>query len=571
MDQRLRQAVLSRHEGRRSEGGFAVALLALVLLVLLIFAAFVVDLGAAYVEKRDDQNAADAGALAGGVELAFVVGGSNAQDIVDEVMVSVEGTVGSISNAEWSNAASCPGEPPAGFRTIGSIGLGSVTPNTNCISVNNAYDTIRVRVPVRTTATSFATVFGIDSIETSAVAQASITVPTPVLTPPFVVPQGARAGDDVCLRSSGGPEAKDETDTEELSTMWGSLPPLPYDTDNDGDVSAADPQQIDPCDQRAANLSSGQFGTLLPHSYVRTPCNQDNAILEVAIAEGVDHPLSRFPTPFNWVDTREDGALCNGTVGPPFPNAMRVDTGFASASLLTCGLMGEARSGCNGIGPTYGSETIPGRLRQGSFSSGSLDTEYGRRQIDGVAPWFFLRSTNAGACDRDAYTGSSTYVQNWTRFQTCLVTWSTGVGTIFDASIVTTTRFSFIPFIAESAVGTAPNCGSTLGTVRTGGICVHFTEFAPVIFHRLYGTASGGASPQPCDVIGGNGRRPLIQTAGDGGGFSTQDCGRSGLMVHRMAGVVLDCGMLPDDICIDRPGETPGPGGDIVFDIRLTD
>jgi hypothetical protein len=555
----------------RKERGIAMVMLALLLVFLLIMAAFVVDLGAAYVERRDDQNAADTGALAGGVELAFVVGGSDAQDIVDEVMAAVEGTVGSISNAEWATASNCPGEPPSGFTAIGSIGLGSVTPNTNCISVDNAFDTIRVRVPLRTVNTAFATVIGIDQIDITAVAEASIELPTPVLTPPFVVPQGARAGDDVCLRSSGGPEAKDETSTEDLSSMWGSLPPLPYDTDNDGDVSAADPQQIDPCDQRASALSSGQFGTLLPHSYVRTPCAQDNAILEVAIAEGVDHPLSRYPAPFDWTDTREDGALCNGTVGPPFPNAMRVDTGFASASLLTCGLMGDARSGCNGNGPTYDGDTIPGRLVQGSFSNGTYETEYGRRVIDGIAPWYFLLSTNSGTCDRDAYTSSSTYVQNWTRFQNCLVTWTSGAGTIFDNSIVTTTRFSFIPFIAESAVGVAPNCGSTLGVVRTGGTCVHFVEFAPVFFHRLYGTASGGGSPQPCDVIGGNGRRPLIQLAGDGGGFTTQDCGRSGLLVHRMAGVVLDCGMLSNDICIDRPGETPGPGGDIVFDIRLTD
>ena len=48
----------------RRERGIALVIMGLTLVFLLVMCAFVVDLGAAYVEKRNDQNAADAGALA---------------------------------------------------------------------------------------------------------------------------------------------------------------------------------------------------------------------------------------------------------------------------------------------------------------------------------------------------------------------------------------------------------------------------------------------------------------------------------------------------------------------------
>src|SRR5690349_18715647 len=55
----------------RSEGGAILIQVAIALLVLTAFAMFVVDYGIMWVGRRAAQNAADAGALAGAVALAF--------------------------------------------------------------------------------------------------------------------------------------------------------------------------------------------------------------------------------------------------------------------------------------------------------------------------------------------------------------------------------------------------------------------------------------------------------------------------------------------------------------------
>jgi hypothetical protein len=52
----------------------------------------------------------------------------------------------------------------------------------------------------------------------------------------------------------------------------------------------------------------------------------------------------------------------------------------------------------------------------------------------------------------------------------------------------------------------------------------------------------------------------------DGQGF---DCGRSNQNVDRLAGIVLDCGMLPIDTC--EPDVSPtSPGGEIIYRVLLT-
>jgi uncharacterized membrane protein len=54
---------------RREERGLALVIFALMLFSLLMITALVVDLGAVYAHRRNDQNAADAAALAGAQEL----------------------------------------------------------------------------------------------------------------------------------------------------------------------------------------------------------------------------------------------------------------------------------------------------------------------------------------------------------------------------------------------------------------------------------------------------------------------------------------------------------------------
>ena len=50
---------------REDDRGLALVLSSILLVALLLAASFAVDLGGVYVERREDQNAADAGATAG--------------------------------------------------------------------------------------------------------------------------------------------------------------------------------------------------------------------------------------------------------------------------------------------------------------------------------------------------------------------------------------------------------------------------------------------------------------------------------------------------------------------------
>ena len=75
----------SRANDLRSEDGAILPLFGLLIVVLLVFAAFTVDLGAAWAERRQLQSAADAGAMAS-VLPPLAIGdniASTAMDFVD--------------------------------------------------------------------------------------------------------------------------------------------------------------------------------------------------------------------------------------------------------------------------------------------------------------------------------------------------------------------------------------------------------------------------------------------------------------------------------------------------------
>ena len=71
--------VYSRPSRRRvpqiqNEDGAILPIVALLIVVLLVFAAFTVDLGAAWAERRHDQSAADAAVLAAATEASTLTG-----------------------------------------------------------------------------------------------------------------------------------------------------------------------------------------------------------------------------------------------------------------------------------------------------------------------------------------------------------------------------------------------------------------------------------------------------------------------------------------------------------------
>lgn len=147
------------------EDGAVLVVFALILVVLLLFAAVAVDLAAAFAGRRGAQAGADIAALSGAQEAI----GRTAAD----ALAAVETEVRRISavnlettDADWAACAD-PDRPP---------GYVLVAPTTACVSATAVFDRIRVRVPDRSIPTAFARVIGMDVIDVSAAAEVELAV-----------------------------------------------------------------------------------------------------------------------------------------------------------------------------------------------------------------------------------------------------------------------------------------------------------------------------------------------------------------------------------------------------------
>ena len=126
---------------REDESGTSLLILVFALVVLLGFAAFAVDAAGAWALKRQDQSAADTGAIAAGL---FTAGKTKAQaisDATDEVIRITYNTVDpNMTQAEWrTESINCAdGSKPAIFTDVGI---------SDCISFSSNLGKIRVQTP----------------------------------------------------------------------------------------------------------------------------------------------------------------------------------------------------------------------------------------------------------------------------------------------------------------------------------------------------------------------------------------------------------------------------------------
>lgn len=140
----------------RREDGLAIVLVALLLLVFMAFASFAVDFGALYSARRADQNAADAGSLAGAQSAL-----SAEAVIAAQVIAYAEEDLGT-SGLDWN---SCGADTEK---------LADVVDGKNCITRDEFL--IRVKTPPRTINAIFGKAIGTDSYEHSAFAIAGLTL-----------------------------------------------------------------------------------------------------------------------------------------------------------------------------------------------------------------------------------------------------------------------------------------------------------------------------------------------------------------------------------------------------------
>jgi Flp pilus assembly protein TadG len=291
---------------RRPEGGTTIVLFALTAVVLMVFVAFAVDLGGVANERRQDQTTGDAAALGA------------AQKMPSDV-ATLAAAMALVRNNLGLGAAELP---DSAFNTCGAyparpVVLRDAAGNPyNCVSTDRARSVLRVVVPPRAYATTFARVIGITSLRHSATADAEVKVRGYGGILPFAITVTSGTG---CLKDGPGNKLPDPCNGP--------------DTGNFGTI-------------RSPLIGSDALGTS-PGSCPGAPTNHD---LENNIAVGLDHRVVRWTGGPDYTDT------CAQAPPAPTPNSIEVKTGF-TAGVFENGM----------IAGTGYSDGLPARLQRGPF------------------------------------------------------------------------------------------------------------------------------------------------------------------------------------------------------------
>lgn len=343
---------------RQRERGFTLIFVAVTLVVLLVFTAFAVDLGALYNERRQDQNAADSGSLAG-AQTAF--NGASDAAIVTEVQLLVRETLGfSASDPDWTslNWDSCS-------LTDGDA-VDTEVNGLSCITTNgNAKTRIQVKLPAQTYETFFGGVVGADTFDHTAFAIAGVVSVGFGNVLPFGLPGGAGGGDGYECIKTGTSGHSEPPCGGPASGNFGYVEFAFY---GNSDIGTTEDCTGHPNERRANNM-----------------------------AAGMDHRLSVYT-----------GAEVHDTNNPcpksTDPNSMSTDTG------MTPNVMGEGM-----FSGTSFSDGAPARLQRTNLAAEQLPyaatSDVGGQDLDDIPLWDFIDpalTTTADvpdSCIRDQFTG----------------------------------------------------------------------------------------------------------------------------------------------------------------------
>ena len=570
---------------RRDERGVAAIIFALLLTVLLTMSAFAVDIGAAYTERRHDQNTVDAAVMSGAV--TAVLGGGVINDVVADVRLKVDTTLGHAVTDEAWETCSDPDQLQHTARDL-EVWNNGIDPVTDCISFSDTFNEIRVKLPDQTAQAVFGPALGFGAITTNAAAKARIQSPGGLGAPPFVALSTATQGDFVCLRTSSTGE------------------PLPLMDGRGPGVDAAPGGRADPCNSGVFDPDSQSFGTLSPYRY-KNGCTRQKADTEIAISLGIDHAMGFFPRDpdtgiayYEGAPERVDGA---GNCTEAYPDTFKVESGF-NAQGLRCSLISLDSSSnadkalCNGVVP---------RLKLGDEIDAT--NTFAGEPLENSAPWDFLRPADQlwfGSVDanglqvvppfsatpaRDACVTLATFREDddtfdsvlgdhvetyldpvhgthfdvddlvdtdWDHYDRydaliqCLELWDpTTDPQLFTEDIARSPRFAFIPQVYEDNIDVDE---------------VHIEGFLPSFMYRLYQSTSGNGNVE-CSPKDDRTNVPYrIHDAGQTWG----PCGNSNQNVDRMASLIFACGMVPSTLCNRDTGQPNFAGLDI-YDFRLVE
>lgn len=545
------------HPRGKSDRGVTFIFVALMLVVLMIFAAFAVDLGAVFNERRQDQSAVDAGATSAGVQFlrtgSFSVAVGEALDRVDQALER------DVTDSEW---AACEDPAPLDI-TAESLGL---TPSTSCVSISAGFDRLRVYLPDQAVATSFGRVVGIDEFKSTAFAEVSLVAPGGGALP-FVMFADAAAGDQVCLRTEPGAGSSEPPDQ-----------PTP-----DGYTPVGN--EVDPCNSASFDVRDASLGTIKPYLYRGCSSGTGNESIVDGIMVGMDHLVGVFDPEKVLTagdssasldfdpDARLDGGPSPSNCQTALPNTLRLDGGLTTG-LLRCALLEQP---CTA--GTAATETKNGRL-----SSSTSGQRFAGLEINNTPLWdYFVDSLPAAApaaCGPARSSATEFYLRR-AYLRDCLAEWAaSGAGPLFKEEIGLEPRFGYVPRIAEVGLcdtqpdheppTSDPTCKSGSGDPNNGAIAtVHVNNFSPVYIDGVYQQQTAVAvcdSANPAfDPLDATISEWAVHYPAQGG---LSDCGTSA-KVDRLSAIAVPCGALPPVVC--DPSTTPSfPGVEGIIRVRLS-
>ncbi len=185
---RLRQVVGRRPSlawRRRDERGAILVVAAVLLVSLLAMSAIALDLANARQHQRQAQGAADAAALAAAQDLP------NPSTVVASVKAYAFENFGTPASA-W---AAC--SDPEHLPETPDIGM-----SNSCISIDESFSRVRVRLPTKAVDTYFAGVFGVDSVDVGAAAIAEAKLKRDDRIIPATVASSTGSG-NTCIENGG--------------------------------------------------------------------------------------------------------------------------------------------------------------------------------------------------------------------------------------------------------------------------------------------------------------------------------------------------------------------------------
>ncbi len=324
-------SVSPRRRGR-GDDGMAIIFVALILVTLMAFTAMVIDVGATYNLRRQDQSAADSAALAAAASILV----SPAEMAVQAKQYANDTLGVTLTDAQWN---SCPAL--SGWTAVSG---------TSCVTYKG--QSVHVRIPVQQYDTTFGKVLGRNTIDHSAFAIAGLRPAGFGGVLPFAVTGVSSSGGFGCLKSNSNGQASPE------------------------------------CGSTSGNfgfLDFGQFGNADMNTVKSCGSGGYNARVRENIAMGSDHDLSLINGTPHGATRVVDITACNANPQTARPNAADTQTGNNSADVEQ-GMFYQAAAFPDG-GASRLRRSAP-QLFNGSGAS--TVTVFNRTNLDNNPLWQFI-------------------------------------------------------------------------------------------------------------------------------------------------------------------------------------